>query len=318
MVAAATKSAFEVMTEAGSGDAGALAVGLRRGVTGLGLRALAAKALHAAAAAPERISDIYENASAGWLGGPVFAPKLRTDEPLPISPAFWEAFWELVDLPPDTRQRQFAGRVMGLAGELDPGINARMAPVAREFPGVVQAAAGRIPRRHDLDALANHPPASLGYAYRQAMLKGGGLAEPFDHVVPLLRHMPPPLNHINVQVIQSLTLWRLVAGYSSAWMDEVAMGGFLMAQLGHHYSALSTATTLTIIALKRPKGLEVTLDCIFRGWAHGRETPPLISVSWDEFWALRMDQVREAAGITPFDSPYAAAMRRAHSEATKH
>ena len=70
MVTTATKHAFEGMTEAGSGDAGALAVGLRREVTGLGLRALAAKALHAAVAAPERITDIYDNAAAGWLSGP--------------------------------------------------------------------------------------------------------------------------------------------------------------------------------------------------------------------------------------------------------
>ena len=96
------------------------------------------------------------------------------------------------------------------------------------------------------------------------------------------------------------------------------MGGFLMAQVGHHYSALSTAVTLTIVALKRPRGVEVTLDCIFRGWAHGRETPPLIGVSWDELWGLRVDQVREALGISAFDSPFAAVMRQRHAEATKH
>src|SRR6185436_8454920 len=112
------------MAESGSGDAGALAVGLRKQVTSLGLRALAAKAAHVAAAAPERIHDIYDNAAAGWLGGAVFPPRLRTDDPLPVSPAFWTAFWELVGLSGKARRDAYAEQMMRLAGELDPKINA--------------------------------------------------------------------------------------------------------------------------------------------------------------------------------------------------
>jgi ubiquinone biosynthesis protein Coq4 len=311
LVAAATQNAFEAMTEAGSGDAGALALGLRHGVTGVGLRALAAKTLHVAAAAPERLADIYDNAAAGWLSGPVFNPKLRVEEPLPISAAFWTAFWALVRLPDEERRKVLAERTLQLAGQLDPRINARMAAAAAEYRGVAAAAAKAIPGPYDLDALASCPPASLGYALRQEALRPGGAAAPFGrNITPLLRHMPAPLNHINIEVLQSLTLWRVVAGYSPARTDQVAFGAFLMGQVSHHYSALSTAVTLAILALERPRGLEVTLDGIFKGWAHGRETPPLIGVDWAPLWRLRMDEARAALGVTAFDSPFVAAVRQ--------
>ncbi len=319
VIANRTRAAFEDMANSGNGDAGALAMGLRREVTSLGLRAIAAKAVHVAAAAPERIVDIYDNAAAGWLSGPVFPPRLRTDEPLPISPAFWTAFWDLVTLPAGARHKVFAERTLSLAGEMDPRISARMAAAALEHAGIAEAAARGIPRPYDLDALAGLSPASLGYALRQEMTRPGGLVSPFGRsLVPLLRHMQPPLDNINIQVIQSMTLWGLVGGYTAAWLDEIALGGFLMAQVSHHYSALATAVTLTVVSLDRPRNQELMLDSMFKGWAHGRETPLLLGVDWDGLWHLPVDQVRAQLGVTAFASPFAASIRQMQDGQLRH
>jgi ubiquinone biosynthesis protein Coq4 len=301
------------MAEAGGGDAGALALGLRRGITALGLRALAAKAVHAAAAAPERMADIYDNAAAGWLGGEVFPPRQRTLDPLPISPACWRMLWTIAAPPAGAGRQRYAQHMMELAGELDPGINPRMAAAALEFPGVREAASRPLSQPHDVEWLSQFPPASLGFALSQELLRPGTPAtDPYwTSVVPYLRHMPPPLNHINVHVIQSMALWGLVAGYTSRTLDRIGFGAFLMGQVGHHYSALASAVTLTAAAVRRPDNVEVVLDSLFKGWAHGRATPPLIGVSWAPLWPLRIDQVREALQITPFDSPYAAEARAA-------
>jgi ubiquinone biosynthesis protein Coq4 len=320
VIANSTRTAFEDMATSGNGDAGALAMGLRREVTSLGLRALAAKAVHAAAAAPERMVDIYDNAAAGWLAGPVFPPRLRTDDPLPISPDFWAAFWDLVTMPNGARRMVFAEKTLSLAGELDPRISPRLAAaVVEHHPGLAEAAALGIPGPHDLEAFAAFSPVSLGYALRQEMARAGGLVSPFGRsIVPFLRHMPPPLDNINIQVIQSMTLWGLVGGYSAAWLDEIALGGFLMAQLGHHYSALATAVTLTVVSLDRPRSQEVMLDSVFKGWAHGRETPLLLGVDWDGLWHLPVDKVRAELGVTAFASPFAAAMRQLQEGQSKH
>lgn len=306
-MAKATRTAFERMAEAGRGDAGALALGLRHGVTSLGLRALAAKTVHVACAAPDRLTDIYDNAAAGWLGGAVFPPRSRSPEPLPISPACWTTLWTIVSPPFGAGRNAYAQQMMELAGALDPRINPRMAAASLEFPGVAEAAAAGIPEPFDVERLSQFPPASLAYALSQEILRPGSSAtDPYwTSVVPYLRHMPAPLNHINVTVIQAMPLWALVAGYTTRALDRVALGGFLMGQVGHHYSALASAITLTSASLKRPENLEIVLDGLFKGWAHGREAPPLIAVDWEPLWTLRVDQARAALGISPFASPYA-------------
>jgi ubiquinone biosynthesis protein Coq4 len=297
------------MAQAGLGDAGALSRDLRHNVTDQRLRALAAMAVHAAAAAPERMAEIYDDATAGWLGREPPAPRSRTLDPLSISPAWWKTLWSIAAPSSGPGRARYAERMMDLAGELDPRINARMAVAAMEFPGVAEAASGGIAEPHDFEWLSQFPPASLGYALSQEIMSAGNPAsDPYwTSVLPYLRHMPSPLNHINVQVIQSMSLWGLVAGYTPRALDRVAMGGFLMGQVGHHYSALASAVTLTTAALTPPDNLEIVLDCLFKGWAHGRETQPLIRVSWRPLLSLRVDQAREALRIKTFDSPYAKA-----------
>ena len=303
----AGRNAFERMAEIGRGDAGALTLRLREGVTGLRLRALAAMAVHAAAAAPERMIEIYDSAAAGWLGAEAPPPRPRTLDPLPISRGCWRTLWSIANPPAGVGRQRYAERMMELAGELDPAINPRMAAAALEFPGVAETAAGGTSPPPDFEWLSQFPPASLGYALSQDIMSARSpVSDPYwTMVLPYLRHMPSPLNHINVHVIQSMSLWGLVAGYSTRTLDRVALGSFLMGQLGHHYSALATAVTLTNVAVTRPDNLEVILDCLFKGWAHGRETPPLVQVSWQPLWPLRVDQVRETLRIKAFDSPYA-------------
>jgi ubiquinone biosynthesis protein Coq4 len=276
-------------------------------VTGVGLRALAATAVHVAAAAPERMTALYDAAAAGWLGREVSPPRSPTLDPLPISPEWWRTFWNIVSPPFGAGRQRYAQQMMELAGELDLRINARMAAAALEFPGVAEAAGRGTSRPHDVEWLSQFSPASLGHALSQELLRPGSPAfHPYwTSVIPYLRHMPPPLNYINVEVIQSMPLWGLVAGYSSGPFDRVALGGFLMGQLGHHYSALANAVTLTVTAETRPDSLEVVLDCLLKGWAHGRETRPLVQVSWEPLWPMRVDQVRETLQIKAFDSPYA-------------
>lgn len=309
----AGRDAFERMAEAGGRDAGALARDVRQDATDPRLRALAAMAVHAAAAAPERMIDIYDSAAAGWLGRETPEPRSRTLDPLPISAGWWKTLWSVAAPNTGPGRQRYAERMMELAGELDPRINARMAEAAMEFPGVAEAAAAGIPPPYDFEWLSQFRPASLGHALSQDIMSPGNPAsDPYwTSVLPYLRHMPTPLNCINVQVIQSMSLWGLVAGYSPHALDRVAMGAFLMGQVGHHYSALASAVTLTTVAVTRPENLQVVLDCLFRGWTHGRVTPPLMQVSWQPLWSLRVDQVREVLQIKAFDSPYASATRPA-------
>ena len=310
-LAKAGRDAFARIAEVGRDDAGALALALRRGATGRNLRAMAATAVHVAAAAPERMTEIYDAAAAGWAGVEAAPARSPVIDPLPISADWWRTLWSIAAPPHEAGRQTYAHRMMELAGELDPRINARMAATALEFPGVAEAAARGVSQPHDAERLSQFSPATLGYALSQELLGPRSPAsDPYwASVMPYLRHMPSPLNLINVEVILSMPLWGLVAGYTSRTLDRVAFGGFLMGQVAHHYSALASAVTLTSAAVRRPDNLEIVLDCLFKGWAHGRETPPLVQVAWETLWPLRVDEVRETLRIKAFNSPYARAAR---------
>jgi len=308
---AATRQAFETLASAGPDDTHALAVGLRRNLAPQTLRAVAAAAVHVSAAAPERMAAIYDGLAAGWLDQDIAAAPAPSapppGAPLPISEGWWRTLWSIALPPAGAGRLRYGQQMMELAGELDLRINPRMAAAALDLPGVADAAGGEPPAAFDAEWLSQFSPASLGFALSQELLRAGSPAfDPYwASVLPYLRHMPAPLNYINVQVIQSMPLWSLVAGYSFQGLDRVAFGGFLMGQVGHHYSALASAVTLTTAAFRRPDNLELLLDCLFKGWAHGRSTPLLALAPWNTLWSARVDQAREALGVRPFASAYA-------------
>lgn len=300
----AGKDAFERMAMAGDKDVHAIARDLRRGPNDASLRALAAMAAHVAAAAPERMAEVYDAAAAGWLGHARPDPVTVACSPLSMTPVWWRTFWSIASPSPGTGRPRYAERMMELAGELDAHINPRMAAAALAFPGVAEAAPQGPSPAYDFEALSRLPRASLGQALSQELMSSGSPAsDPYwTTVLPYLRHMPPPLNYINVQVIQSMSLWGLVAGYAARALDRVAMGGFLMGQVAHHYSALASAVTLTSTALTRPDNLEAVVDSVLRGWAHGRRTTPFVLVDWAPLLAMRVDEVRARLGIETFGS----------------
>lgn len=290
------------MAEAGDASARALASSLRGNVTRRGLRGLAALAVHVAAAAPERMTDVFDEAAAGWLGFERDRGRPPALDPLPMTARWWRNFWTIVSPPEGAGRQRYPQQMMELAGEFDPGINGRMASAALAFPGVAEAAKAEIPEAYDVEWLAQFPPASVGHALSHQLLSPGSSAtDPYwTGALPFLRHMPAPLNYINVHVIHSLPLWGLVAGYTSRPRDRVALGGFLMGQVGHHYSALASAVTLTTLAVRPPENPEVVVDSLLKGWVHGRETPPLIQAAWESLWPLPVERVREILQVTPF------------------
>ena len=293
------------MALAGGGDPGALAAGLRREVTGLGLRALAAKMLHAAVSAPDRLTDIYDSAAAGWGSGPLFAPGLRAYPPEAPSPEFWGAFWTLMETPPG-QPGVYAFRTAQLAGLLPPTLNGRIAEAAWAYPGVRAAAADGIPERFNLNDLIRCPTGSLGGLFYRQVVSDGMKLEGMDRHLLGLAGLPAPLGYLNTRILQCHHLWRLTAGYKTTGLHQIAMAGFLMGQFGHHHSSLFLGLVISTVALQRPPSPEVVLDTILGGWTHGRRTPPLLATPWESLWHLPVETVRARLGVMPFESPYPA------------
>lgn len=304
---------FEARVLAGGGRAEALgaAAALRTG--DLSARhEVAALALHVAVVAPERVVDVYDGLTEGWLGAAPDGPAVSGPSPAPgeVSDRLWAGLWELVFDPDAGRDpADITVRTAALTEFLTPEFHRRVAAMALRYPGVAESAAGGIPPRFTLEQLAACPQDSLGGAMHAFVVDNGFDLEVLDRDSLGLQQLPPPLDYCNVRILQCHDIWHLVAGHATSGLHEVSVSGFQMAQFGHQYSSMFLGMLLTKVAVTQaPEITGFTLDTILTGYRHGRETPPLLGVGWEAVWDLPIPEIRTRLGVTPYDSPYPAWM----------
>ena len=116
--------------------------------------------------------------------------------------------------------------------------------------------------------------------------------------------LPPPLDYLNVRILQCHDLWHIVGDYHTTALHEVAISAFQLSQFGHNYSAQFLAFVVARAALKRPESVGLLLEMILSGWRHGRASPQLLGVVWPDVWDLPTDRVRARLGISPYQSPF--------------
>jgi ubiquinone biosynthesis protein Coq4 len=305
------KRAFERQAQApgAAAEAARLAARLRTAADPADLQALAARVLHAAAAAPETLPATYDAAAQGWLGKAPAAPRIATPaqpaEPIPAG--FWHAFWALLAEPPGSLGAGgITTRTAALSGQLAPGMGPRIGAACLAYPGCAEAVAQGYPERFALADLARCPAGSLGAAFHALIVENGFDLEVLDRDALGLAQLPAPHAYLNARILQCHDLWHLAAGYRTTGLHEVAISGFQAGQFGHGYSAMFLAVVVTRTAFERPEAAPLLLDTILSAWTHGRESPPLLGLDWPALWDRPVAAVRAEVGLSPYASPHPA------------
>ena len=313
MISDIDRSRFETLAASGltGSEVAALAAKVRAGDPDSegAARSLAAALAHADFLAPERIAEYYDQAAHGWYGVPVAAPAVFTptisNDPAPLAPEFWADFWGLVN---DTGTGMDAGtvtvRTAALGAHLSTGYTERLAKACLAYPGVAAAASGGPPGRFRLDDLAACPEGSLGHAFYRMTIDNGFDLEVLDRDSLNLERLPEPLHYLNARMLQVHDLWHIVGGYHLTGLHEIAISGFQMAQFGHGYSAMFLAMVVGSTSLKAGAYTPLMLDTILSAWVHGRQTPALLGVVWEDIWAKPADEIRSLLGVRLYNSPF--------------
>ncbi|HUY66074.1 MAG TPA: Coq4 family protein [Acidimicrobiales bacterium] len=299
---------FAELVRAGGGGslARAAALDLRSGDVSAPAR-VAALCLSAAVTNPERLVETYDGLADGWVGrAPMADPIVGAGAPGDVPGDLWDAIWALVFDPDAGRDpADITVRTAALAGLLPSGFNDRLASMALRYPGVADAATSGPPPRFSLDDLARCPRDSLAGNLHSLVVDDGFDLEVLDRDALALTDLPHPLGYLNVRILQCHDVWHEVAGYQTTGLHEVGISGFQMGQFGHHYSSMFLGVVLTKVAFTQPfEGTGFLLDTILSAYAHGRETPPLIGVTWEEIWDRPVEEIRASLGVRPFESPY--------------
>jgi ubiquinone biosynthesis protein Coq4 len=272
-------------------------------------RSLAAMFTYVAATCPAHLVAVYDGAACGWFGATVDGPAVDepTLAPTPPDGGFWQAFWELVlDPMAGSDAADITVRTAALTSLLAPELRTCVATVAREYPGVNAAAASGYPAPFTLAALAACPRGSLGSELHDLVVVNGFDLEVLDRAALNLDLLPAPLDYLNARIMQCHDVWHKVAGYETTVLHEVAISGFQMAQFGHHYSSLFLAVTITKVGIDQPIAVPLILDTVLSAWVHGRTTPPMLGVPWEQIWHLPIAEIREQLSIRAYPSPHPA------------
>ena len=271
-------------------------------------RQVAAAETYVAASQPGRLVEVYDAMVEGWFGQAPSAPAVvgPRSEPVEVGSAFFDALFAMVNDPDlGSDPTQITVSTTELAGELSDSLFAAVRAQATSYPGVVDAARGGLPDRFELAELERCPQDSLGGHLHTLVVDEGFDLEVLDRDALGLRDLEPPLDYLNTRILQCHDVWHEVAGYETTGLHEIAISAFQMGQFGHHYSSLFLAMTQTTAAFTQPiEGSVLLLDVVLSSYRHGRETPPLLGVRWEDLWDQPLDQIRVELGVDPYESPY--------------
>lgn len=257
----------------------------------------------AAYSCPDACQSVCDNISSAWLGrGPT--PEVPTGLPeAPIEQSFWDAFWAVVD---GHDEGYDALSITVAVASLGAALHEDFGPLAEQHannhPGAAAAQRNPIPGYTDMSPLADCPHDSLGYALHRLILDNGYDPEVLARDDIGLSELPHVLHYLNARILQMHEVWHIVAGYRTTSSGEIAISGFQLAQFGHNYSAMFLAATLAISTFKEPLGFAILMQIIMEGWEHGRQSPPLMDINWEDEWDASPEALREKYNIAHYQS----------------
>ena len=254
---------------------------------------------------PGATQAVYDLIAQTWLTPDAEVRASFSDDwaEAPISADFWVKFWEAVEGPSGGYDAlTITQAIAALGGAVDASFGPLAEQCAIAHPGADDAAEKTIPGLLDLQVLSECPVGSLGHELYRLLSANGFDPEVLDRNAIMLSALPPALQYLNTRILQMHDVWHLVAGYTTDSIHEVAISSFQLAQFGHNYSAMFLATAGQIAHRNNPAGFRAFFQVIAEAWQHGRATPPMMAIEWEQQFDQPINEIRDRFGIAPFES----------------
>lgn len=254
---------------------------------------------------PEATEAVFDNICSAWLGhGPT--PEIPTGLPeAPLEDSFWQAFWDVVEGPEEGYDAiSITVAVAALAGAVHPEFGVLAEKNAKQHPGAAAAQRNPIPGFTDVLALGSCPDKSLGKELYTMMVENGYDPEVLDRDSIALSELPHVLYYLNARILQMHDVWHLVAGYDTTSSNEIAISAFQLAQFGHNYSSMFLAVGLAMSTCKEPRGFTILMQIISEAWDHGRNTPIMMDIPWEDEWNTSLEDIRAKYNIPVYTSVF--------------
>tara|TARA_R110002072_G_scaffold36879_2_gene108347 strand:- start:371 stop:1390 length:1020 start_codon:yes stop_codon:yes gene_type:complete len=265
-------------------------------------------------ACPAATNAIYDTIANSWLGNGDVAPLPDDLEVAPLEDSFWDAFWTVVD-GQNYDAISITVAVAALSGALHPSMQQISENAARAHPGAAAALTRAVPGRTDIEALAANPEGSLGHTLYRMIVDNGYDLEVLDREAIQLSELPQALQYLNVRILQMHDVWHLVAGYSTSGSHEISISAFQLAQFGHNYSAMFLGVGAMMSHASQPRAFPILMQLMMEAWQHGRQTPVMMDIEWEQEWANDIPAIRQKYAIEQYRSVLPADLLETATEA---
>jgi len=146
---------------------------------------------------------------------------------------------------------------------------------------------------HDLAALLQYPPNSLGYIYASQM-KELGLT-----TIEARIEIDSDSSYVESRWQQTHDIWHIITGFDTTGLGEMGLQAFYLAQLQLPLASLLIANALITATVWQPETLSALLMAIARGWEMGKNAAPLIAQKWEEAWEKPLTVWRRELNVQP-------------------
>ncbi|MBU7583325.1 MAG: ubiquinone biosynthesis protein [Nostoc sp. TH1S01] len=164
----------------------------------------------------------------------------------------------------------------------------------RENPEVANILAERyIASPHDLVALSQYPPDSLGYTYASQM------KELAFQTIEAGIEINSDTSYVENRWQQTHDIWHIITGFDTSEIGEIGLQAFYLAQFQLPLASLLIANALIAVTVWQPQRLSVLLMAIARGWEMGKNAKPLIAQKWEEAWEKPVAVWRKELNVQP-------------------
>jgi ubiquinone biosynthesis protein Coq4 len=241
---------------------------------------------------PTITSEAIDGLSKAWLENPsqILQDLACCEKTAKAPQALWQLFWEDVKAPP---LRVEPDRVQQFHLAMDSELSKTFEQQVLEGKGVAEALKTRFvrPTSMTLEDLADYPNGTLGYAFYH-QLADNNLELEIVKDRPYHLFDDERVNFIALRLYQTHDIWHVLLGYSVSGLDEISLQAFQLAQVGSASSARLLALLVSRAMLKGFYALPPLFNAIFKGWQHGRKTPGLLAVPWEEMWNQPLNALR--------------------------
>ena len=150
----------------------------------------------------------------------------------------------------------------------------------------------------NIQDLKDYPKGTLAYAYYHQIVDNGLDVEILK--VTQKVSIGGVVDYAGQRIFQTHDLWHVLTEYTTDGLDEIALQAFQLAQLGSPFSSNLLASLMTRALLFDPQSIPYFMQAICVGWTHGRKTPPLLPVKWEQAWGQPVVELRRQHQIEPF------------------